>query len=423
MGMSQLLPMLLQKIMSANKGPMSEQPPGMTTPFGMPGGGGGSTMPSVSPQIQQMQQQMQNQAQIFGQQPNATAASQQGPLQGPRNVRPGEVGQTEWSTRSGKNMAITEASVESFRNAFQVGEQKNWNRSAAQAEQLWQSYRSLNQALEETQDPKAKEAIKKQLDAMMEDPKTQKIMKKAHQDPTSAYGVGLQRAMQQSKQEAKEQAALEEVYSKIQLQQQQAQAEKQRAAQEASTAHLRDVQAAQSGQITPKVGAELQNKKDIVQMQVDQQKDHWAKWAQAESDRTKAMIQMNNARIKAMKDTKGQDKAIKYFQTQATELGKQLTDLDKQQKDIQDNITKVGTFGDLIGHQGDDLRARLPALAQRRQQIQQAIDQLNNKIAITTQAGVIQMPPADPAPGVSQPPSGQITVPNDTIIVKPEDMQ
>jgi hypothetical protein len=421
MGMSQLLPMLLQKIMSANKGPMSEQPPGMTTPFGMPGGGG-STMPSVSPQVQQMQQQMQNQAQIFGQQPNATAASQQGPLQGPRNVRPGEVGQTEWSTRSGKNMAITEASVESFRNAFQVGEQKNWDRSAAQAEQLWQSYRSLNQALEETQDPKAKEAIKKQLDAMMEDPKTQKIMKKAHQDPTSAYGVGLQRAMQQSKQEAKEQAALEEVYSKIQLQQQQAQAERQRAAQEAATAHLRDVQAAQSGQVTPKVAAELQTKKDMVQMQVDQQKQRWSDWVKVESDRTAAMIKMNNARIAAMKDTKGQDKAIKYFQTQAGELGKQLTDIDKQYKTIQDNIGKIGTMSDMFTDKGDKLRAELPALAQRRQQVQQAMDALNNKIAVVTQAGVIQ-PPAEPAAGVSQPPSGQVTVPSDTIVVKPEDMQ
>jgi hypothetical protein len=107
-------------------------------------------------------------------------------------------------------------------------------------------------------------------------------------------------------------------------------------------------------------------------------------------------------------------------------LVKQLDQINKQYKDVQDNIGKTNFVADWFTPRGDKLRQELPGLAQRRTQLEKSLADLNNRMAQVTQAGVIQMPEQqqdDGTPAVSQPPSGDITVPSDTIVVKPEDMQ
>ena len=383
----QLIQMLLQQQQSQQgQQPMSEKPPGMVQPFGA--------------------------------QPNMTASAQQGPLQAPSPVRAGDVGKTEWDTKGGRAMAITQASIESFSNAFKTGEQKNWQKKSAQAEQAWQSYRGLQQALAEAQDPKAKEAIQKQLDAMMQDKNVQKIMKKAHQDPTSAEGVGLQRAMAQSKQEAKEQQALEEMQSKIHMQQEQAKAEQARAQQEQATANLRNVQALQEGQVTPKVVAEEQTKKDVQEAKNKETQDRMNKWAEVENKRTQVMRDVGMARVQAqLKKAKGNSDMVKYFKVQADSLNKQLDQVDKQVKDVQDNIGKTSFFR--RGHL-DTLNKKLPALSMRRQAIEKQLGDLQQQMQLAQQHNAVQFEPEQEqtTPGVSTPPQPDGSSPENAITVQ-----
>jgi hypothetical protein len=272
---------------------------------------------------------------------------------------------------------------------------------------------------------------------MMQDPKTQKILKKAKTDPTSAYGVGVQRAMAQSKAEAKQQADLEEMYAKIQLQQQQAQAEQARMAQEYATAHLRDVQASQEGQVTPKVAAELGSKEKIaggelaqkqqqVAAQLKANEDHYRLWYDATNKRTEAMIQEAKIRAGAMK--KSGSEAAKFYGIRYTGLSKQLDDLSKQQKEVMDDFTKQSKSlqdnaaktlkGKLGLNTGIDqevgkLKAvtdsKIQFLSQQHQQVQQQMQMLDQQIQQLTGAGVIE-PPQQAQPEAAPPTDQPIVV-------------
>jgi hypothetical protein len=414
-GIGQLLQMLMQHRMAPLGGLHSAaQPPsampGAASPMEIPTVSGPPGSPGATP-------------------PNMTASAMQGPLQGPAPSKASNIGQTEWQTKGGRAQAITEAAVESFSNAFKTGEQKQWQRRSSQAEQTWQSYRGLQQALAEAQDPKAKQAIQQQLDAMMEDKNVQKIMKKAHQDPTSAEGVGLQRAMAQSKQEAKEQAELEEMHQKMVLQAEQAKAEQARAEQEKAHADLYTKQAAQEGQVTPRVAAEEQTRKDIatgqeksrkevVDAQIQQQKDKMKTWADVENKRTEMMRQTRLAAInKKLKTAKGNTEMVKYFKVESDNLNKQLDQVDKQVKGVQDSINKTSWIR--RGHL-DTLNKQLPALSMQRAKIEKQLADLQSQMQLAQQHNAVQFESEQESSSMNmstQPPADA------PITVAPEDMQ
>ena len=144
--------------------------------------------------------------------PNMTSMSQSGPAIKPPT---GGGGPTEFATKAGRNMAITQQAISSFGSMVGQYKQKNWNKTASQAEQTWGAYVGLQQAIANTDDPKTKEMLSKQMQQLMEDPKTMKMFSKAHEDPTSPEGVGIQRAMQMGQAQAAQQLELAKVAQQI----------------------------------------------------------------------------------------------------------------------------------------------------------------------------------------------------------------
>lgn len=172
---------------------------------------------------------------------NSTAAN----FQGPSAPLPISGGPVEFSTKGGRDAAIIKGSVDNILGTLHQYKVDQFQKQAAEAEQIWGNYLSLNSAAENEQDPQKKQQLQQLAQQMIQDKKVAKVLEKAHKDPMSGPGVGLQRAIQGSSQRAMAQAQLEHVYAQMA-------AEQQRAQQEFATANLRNVQASQEGQVTPK---------------------------------------------------------------------------------------------------------------------------------------------------------------------------
>lgn len=204
--------------------------------------------------------------------PNLTAGGVQGPKGMPIGAQPM---QTEFQTRAGRNAAVVTSAINSLAQFAGQRKQEQWQKKSAQAEQAWGSYMALNQAISDAQDPKQKQALQQQLQQMTQDKNFAKIFDKAHQDPTSAEGVGLQRAMKASKEDAMQKMQLAQLQAQIQEHQAkaaQAQAMTPRTDQERAvamgTAPSADVQAREKARQEEKA-QELQFKREQLAQQYD----------------------------------------------------------------------------------------------------------------------------------------------------------
>lgn len=172
---------------------------------------------------------------------NQTSLSSQGPLPIPQMGG----GQTEFNTKGGRDAAIITGAVNNITDSIHRWKVEGFQRSAAQAEQIWGNYLALSSAAENEQDPQKKQQMQQLAQQMLQDKKVAKVIEKAQKDPMSGEGVGLQRAIQGSASRAAAQAQLEHVYAQIQ-------AEQMRAQQEQATAGLRTRQTELEGQVAPK---------------------------------------------------------------------------------------------------------------------------------------------------------------------------
>ena len=164
--------------------------------------------------------------------PNATSLQQTGPAIKPPQQSSGP---TEFQTKAGRNMAITRDAIQSFGSMVGQYKQKNWQKTSAQAEQAWGTYVGLQQMIADATDPKTKQVLQQKMQEFMDDPKTMKMFSKAHEDPTSPEGVGIQRAMQMGQAQAAQQMELAKVHQ--QILESQAKAAESRAQQQQEEAH------------------------------------------------------------------------------------------------------------------------------------------------------------------------------------------
>jgi hypothetical protein len=180
----------------------------------------------------------------------------------------GQGGPVEFRTKAGRDAQVVNNAISSISQFAGQLKQKQWNKKAARAEQAWQSHLSLQQAINATDDPKAKQMLQQQLQQMMEDPKIGKIFSKAHEDPTSPEGVGIQRAMSMSQQQAKQKLDIANIQS--QIQQRQAEAAKARALTP-QTDQERAVQmgTAPSADVIEQSKARIQAQKDALEFRKD----------------------------------------------------------------------------------------------------------------------------------------------------------
>jgi len=351
-------------------------------------------------------------------QPNMTSLSTTGPR--PPMQSPMTGGPYEFQTRAGMRAAVTTNAINSLAGFAGQLKQKAWQKQASQAEQLWSSYNALTQAASDAQDPKQKQAIQQQIQAMFdpatpEGKKNSKLLEKAHSDPTSAAGVGLQRAMQMSKQEAMQQAQLEEQLQKIQTQRAQQAAEQARAQQEAAHAKLYQTQAAKEGQVTPALAAKQQGASNRIKMQMQQR---------ANAVQTQAKTAISVARIRADALTKSasirtpqQNKVADSFSKEYDSLAKQYKNLASQAKDIQGSLDKHWDITNWFTDEGKKKGEQLKGLQTQMVTLQKQMDQLQQKHQMALQYGAL---PPEPT---AQDDTGASGSPDQPIIVDPEDME
>lgn len=189
---------------------------------------------------------------------NQTAASSKGPLPIPQIGG----GQTEFRTKGGRDAAIISGAVNNITESVQRFKMKQFQSEAAHAEQIWTNYTDMQSAIQNEQDPQKKQRLQQAAQQLLQDKKNVKILEKAQKDPMSGAGVGMQRAIQGSSQRAMMQAQLEHVYAQMN-------AENMRAQQEQATGNLRNVQASQEGQVTPK--ARFDRETELLKFQQQQQ--------------------------------------------------------------------------------------------------------------------------------------------------------
>jgi hypothetical protein len=264
-----------------NEQPWSEQIPGQPNQMaqlmqlfrGMGAGGGGpqQQQPQGGGMTPQQQPQQVQQArpggfgapanpvsQVSGMGPNQTSSSYGGPATN-RVPGPGHSSQSWFGNEAEKRQVLTTNAIQGLSDVVTKHKQDQWQKEAAQAEQMWSNYVTLVQTAGTSQDPKAQQMMMQAAEQMKQDKNFVKLVEKAQKDPMSGAGVGLQRAMQTSMQQANQQLMLEKIQAEIENQR--AQAQQHQAAARAET------------EVTPKLQAIIQGRQDVADTTTQGRKD------------------------------------------------------------------------------------------------------------------------------------------------------
>lgn len=331
--------------------------------------------------------------------PNMTSGSA-----APGSIQPSQAGGNvpyNYPTRAARNAGIVTGAINSFAQIAQGIHQKKFNEQAAEAEQVWQKYLLLQKQLETAKQSGDQEQIKAATQAMQEyvkDPKVSKILQTVS-DPKKAmspYSIGVQRAMQQSRQQAMEQAQIEKAQSDAQASQAYAKAEQERAG-------LLRKQAEQSGEVTDLDRFNKASEKEKQRMINDRVTEQVNAQNKRNQDRIDADIKIANIHAAAIKTAKGPDDLVKSLQIEAKSYTDQLASIDKQHKALQDSLDK-NPITNWVSGDGAAKRAQMANLDGQRRQVEMQMKQLEGKLTQMQQGGLIKIDPSSIQ--VPPPPSG-----------------
>lgn len=268
---------------------------------------------------------------------NLTAAG----ITGPGQMQAPTLQRTEWDTKGGRAMALTQNAVQSLMGTANQWRQKRWDQAAAQTEQAFQDQMqyqaNMNDALQKG-NANGVRYWQKKLQDLQNDPKIGRALKKAHDDPTSPEGVGLQRAYQAAAAQAQQTAALEKTQAEIVHAYAQAQQEQTTAQQRVEQAKRDAAQAAfwqarTTGQIpeSPAEAAKRQSQETIQQRHDQARTDAAAGHDQAMRD--VAAINANKTQYPKNAATmmKGFSDTLRTLNAQAADLTKQSTVLQNEE--------------------------------------------------------------------------------------------
>lgn len=428
--------------------------PGVAPPVTVPQGGQTPRIPQL-PQV------------------NSTAAG----YQGPSAPLPIGGGPTEFSTKGGRDAAIIKGSVDNILGTLHQYKVDQFQKQAAEAEQIWGNYLSLNSAAEGEQDPQKKQQLQKLAQQMLQDKKVAKVLEKAQKDPMSGPGVGLQRAIQGSSQRAMAQAQLEQVYAQIQNQMAQAAYHQSRTPQtpeergvamgtlpSADTKAQMQLQSERQKEDIQFKRDQLGQQKELTLQRLEDQRNTAQDRMQLQRQLAELKHQDNLARLDLMQMMKQQNSKMPQMMisrvNQAQLIQEQIGDMRRMLDDPDINKFIGPTKGTLLGpivrrYDGkiqnfyasqQSLNAMLPILhgyrggAQTHKMFEQSMGTLGfnpesyrgtldalDKLAGNVVSEAKKAFPNDPSWGVGVPPAQEPTASStsskDVIVVKPEDLK